>query len=195
MTCPHCSEELKVPSEFMGEIIECPACERAVLAPAPSAPAAVPVPVVQPVADPAPVIAPPQQPTGGRRTLTTLLIVSAALNLVLMIVVIVVAVSRGSDRNKPSGMTPLEETVMDEAIARAREMSQKNTCINNMRRMDGAKEQWAMANNAANGEPVVMSEVNRYIKEETVPVCPSGGAYIYGTVGAAPRCSVHGALP
>lgn len=55
--------------------------------------------------------------------------------------------------------------------------------------IDAAKEQWAMVNHKTNGEKVVISEVNQYIKGNTTPVCPQGGTYTYNPVGIAPTCS------
>ena len=68
---------------------------------------------------------------------------------------------------------------------RARETSQRNACINNMRQIDGAIQQWALETNKQDGSGVPGSaEIDPYIKNGT-PVCPAGGtAYsITGTVG------------
>jgi hypothetical protein len=64
------------------------------------------------------------------------------------------------------------------------------TCVNNLRQIDAAKEQWAMANSKTNGQAVVISEVNAYIKGNTTPRCPAGGRYTYNAVGVNPVCSM-----
>ena len=64
-----------------------------------------------------------------------------------------------------------------------------NACINNLRQIDGAKEQWALENQKTNGEPVVVAEVNAYIKGGA-PTCPEGGTFTYGVVDEMPRCSI-----
>ena len=64
----------------------------------------------------------------------------------------------------------------------------EGSCINNLRQIDGAKEQWALENKMTNGAPVVVAEVNAYIKGGA-PTCPKGGTYTYGAVDEAPRCS------
>ena len=66
-----------------------------------------------------------------------------------------------------------------------------NACINNLRQVDGAKEQWALEHNATNGVPVVVAEVNAYIKGGA-PTCPDGGTYSYGVVDEAPKCTFKG---
>lgn len=73
----------------------------------------------------------------------------------------------------------------------ARNTSRKNACINNLRQIDGAKEQWALANNKSSGDAVTndfaaLVGANGYIK--ATPVCASGGTYTVGNVGANPTC-------
>lgn len=74
---------------------------------------------------------------------------------------------------------------------RARETSRAKSCQANLKQIDAAKEQWAMDNNANNGDAVVDSEVDAYIKSGA-PTCPSGGTYTYGAVGTDPTCSIGG---
>ena len=74
------------------------------------------------------------------------------------------------------------------SFVKARAETQKNSCINNLRQIDSAKEQWALANGMVNDAAVVDAEVNEYIKK--VPVCPAQGTYTYGNVGADPTCDV-----
>lgn len=80
---------------------------------------------------------------------------------------------------------------------KARTTSCKSACINNLRQIDGAKEQWALENKASEGTPVTAADeeaINKFIKGEQRPVCPSGDAsarYIYNAVGAAPSCTVN----
>ena len=74
------------------------------------------------------------------------------------------------------------------SFVKARAESQKNTCINGLRQIDSAKEQWALANGKVQGAAVVEAEVNSYIKK--TPTCPAGGSYTYGAIGTDPACSV-----
>ncbi|MDP2895167.1 MAG: prepilin-type N-terminal cleavage/methylation domain-containing protein [bacterium] len=73
------------------------------------------------------------------------------------------------------------------SFIKARESSQTNACINNLRQIDAAKEQWALANKAVTTDAVVDLEVDEYIKSGR-PECPADGAYTYGAVGTDPTC-------
>ena len=75
------------------------------------------------------------------------------------------------------------------SFVKARNTAQQNSCINNMRLIDGGKEQWAMAANQTNGDTIVTTSVDQYIKNETMPTCPGGGAYTYALIGSDPSCS------
>jgi prepilin-type N-terminal cleavage/methylation domain-containing protein len=74
------------------------------------------------------------------------------------------------------------------SFVKARAETQKNSCINNLRQIDSAKEQWALATGKVDGAAVIEAEVNEYIKK--TPVCPAGGSYTYANVGTDPSCSV-----
>ena len=65
-------------------------------------------------------------------------------------------------------------------------------CINNLRQLDAAKEQWALANKMADMSPVNIPEMLQYVKGAAMPVCPSGGKYEVGVIGKNPKCSVPG---
>ena len=65
-------------------------------------------------------------------------------------------------------------------------------CVNAMRALDAAKEQWAMAARATNGTAMRAEDTLPYLRDHKMPVCPSGGDYIVGTVGKPPACTVHG---
>jgi prepilin-type N-terminal cleavage/methylation domain-containing protein len=83
------------------------------------------------------------------------------------------------------------------SFMKARAQSQKNGCVNNLRQIDAAKEQWALENKLTNGAPINTgdSNVNTYIKGITgtnTPVCPAGGAYTYNPIGSNPVCDVPG---
>jgi hypothetical protein len=78
--------------------------------------------------------------------------------------------------------------------------SPANACINNMRQIDAAINQWALENTKTNGTVVTENDIKPYIKlnsKSNVPGCPSGGKYIYGKVGDIPQitCSLSTATP
>jgi prepilin-type N-terminal cleavage/methylation domain-containing protein len=75
-------------------------------------------------------------------------------------------------------------------FVKARTTAQKNACINNLRQIDGAKEQWALENKKTEGAAVVQTEVDQFIKGGQTPICPGGGSYTYNAVGTSPSCSL-----
>jgi prepilin-type N-terminal cleavage/methylation domain-containing protein len=75
------------------------------------------------------------------------------------------------------------------SFIKARETSQTNACINNLRQIDAAKEQWALANKKVTGDTVTDTEVDAYIKSGR-PNCPANGTYTYDVVGTDPSCSL-----
>src|SRR5260221_13428106 len=76
-------------------------------------------------------------------------------------------------------------------FVRARTTAQKNACINNLRQIDGAKEQWALEKKKSAGSASVDTEINDYIKGGA-PKCPAGGTYTYNPVDTSPACSIDG---
>ena len=71
----------------------------------------------------------------------------------------------------------------------------QNPCINNLRQMDGAVQQWALENKKKPEDKVSLSDIMPYLKNSVY--CPQGGTYKIGpTVSNVPICSVKGhALP
>ena len=78
-------------------------------------------------------------------------------------------------------------------FVRARTQSQKNACINNLRQIDGAVQQWALENKAAAGATVIYANIQDYLKNSVM--CPSGGtafsdSYTLNTVTNKPVCKL-----
>jgi predicted RNase H-like nuclease (RuvC/YqgF family) len=67
-----------------------------------------------------------------------------------------------------------------------------NTCINNLRIIDGAKQQWALENKKTAETVPTVRDLLPYLKDQVFPVCPSGGAYTVKAVSLVPVCSVAG---
>lgn len=74
-------------------------------------------------------------------------------------------------------------------FVRARTTSCKNACVNNLRQIDGAKEQWALEKEVQPGAEVSETEVGAYIKGGW-PSCPGGGVYTAGPIAQPPTCSM-----
>jgi|SRR5436190_23597631 len=75
----------------------------------------------------------------------------------------------------------------------ARETSQTNACLNNLRQIDGAAQTYALENNKQPTDPYTVNDIKSYLKRDLVPECPAGGSYGPGlTFGQAPFCTVGG---
>jgi len=79
-------------------------------------------------------------------------------------------------------------------FVRARTTAQKNACINNLRQIDGAKEQWALENKKKDGDLPTNADLfgaSLYMRD--TPLCPSdNSAYTLQPVGTKQTC-VNGA--
>jgi prepilin-type N-terminal cleavage/methylation domain-containing protein len=81
-------------------------------------------------------------------------------------------------------------------FVKARTTAQSNSCINNLRQIDGAKEQWALETRAPAGEaPDEEGALEPYIKNG-VPSCPADRtAYEINEVDIDPTCGNEGGEP
>src|SRR5881296_2354182 len=79
-------------------------------------------------------------------------------------------------------------------FVRARTQSQMNACINNLRQLDGAVQQYALENKLASTASYTLSVLKPYIKltsTSNMPSCPANGTYSQGsTVTNPPTCSL-----
>ena len=79
-------------------------------------------------------------------------------------------------------------------FVKARGMSQQNACINNLRQLDAAKNQWALENNKKADDVPTEADLKPFIRliNGELPRCPQGGHYTLGPVSEAPKCSQPG---
>ena len=78
------------------------------------------------------------------------------------------------------------------SFLKSRQESRKSSCINNLRLIEHAKQQWATTNGKTQTDtPDLDADIVPYIKAK--PVCPSGGSYTVNNVGTAPVCSLAAA--
>lgn len=68
----------------------------------------------------------------------------------------------------------------------------QNTCLNNLRQLDAAKQQWALELSKPAGSMPGAQEILQYLKDAVMPLCPAGGAYSINPSGTVPTCSVPG---
>lgn len=77
-------------------------------------------------------------------------------------------------------------------FVKARNTAQMNACINNLRMIDGAKQQWALTNAKAAESMPTAQNLAPVFKNGVMPRCPAGGVYTIGIVKTPPSCSVAG---
>lgn len=86
-------------------------------------------------------------------------------------------------------------------LVKARSGPAGNACINNLRRIDGAKQTWALehfgTNSHMNAAKIYPSwnNIQPYLgrgPKGSLPTCPNGGKYTIGNLEEAPKCSVPG---
>jgi hypothetical protein len=68
-------------------------------------------------------------------------------------------------------------------------------CINNLRRIDGAKQEWMVNNAKTTNDVPKWDDIRVYLSLGTngqILTCPDGGTYTLGRVGEPPRCSFGG---
>jgi hypothetical protein len=75
-------------------------------------------------------------------------------------------------------------------FVKARTTSQQNACINNLRQIDAAKQQWALEKGKPATAVPTWDDIQPYIGQ--IPHCPAGGTYTINAVGERPTCSVPG---
>ena len=85
-------------------------------------------------------------------------------------------------------------------FVRARTQAQQNACINNLRQIDGAKQQWALENKKNSTDTPLTNNIQPYMGRGAagqLPSCPAdatstfGASYNIGIVATNPTCLIN----
>jgi len=81
-------------------------------------------------------------------------------------------------------------------FVKARATSQANACINNLRQIDAAVNEWALETHQTTGAgpASLTTDLTPYIKmnsANSIPSCPAGGSYTVATVGTSPQVTCN----
>ena len=91
-------------------------------------------------------------------------------------------------------MIPLMAAIAIPNFVKARSTAQANACINNLRFIDAAANQFALEHHLTNGAAINFpNDLIPYIKLNragSIPPCPAGGVYRISKVGETPTCSL-----
>jgi competence protein ComGC len=78
------------------------------------------------------------------------------------------------------------------SFVKAKEISQQNVCINNIKMIEEAKTSAVQKYNHKNGDTIPSIEISEFIRNGLNSLkCPNGGIYTVNPAGQPPQCSIH----
>jgi type II secretory pathway pseudopilin PulG len=83
-----------------------------------------------------------------------------------------------------------ENSQIVDATTEVLAQNEQKTCINNLRLIDDAKQEWAKEYSAPTNAVPTQKDLLPYLKDNVFPTCPSGGAYSINSVDEVPTCSI-----
>jgi prepilin-type N-terminal cleavage/methylation domain-containing protein len=79
-------------------------------------------------------------------------------------------------------------------LVRARQTSQTDACINNLRIIESSKSQWALETGHTTGDTVTSANLQPYIGHSSnspFPKCPLGTDYTVNVIGTSAACNSY----
>jgi len=77
------------------------------------------------------------------------------------------------------------------SCARSRVVIAKDSCINRLRQIEGAKVQWALEHHKTTNDTPTWDDLRSSFTRTRLPLeCPGEGVYTIGRVGELPSCSI-----
>jgi hypothetical protein len=77
-------------------------------------------------------------------------------------------------------------------FVKARQTTQQNACISNLRMIDAAKKHWALENKKSDTDAPTREDLAPFFPNKKFPACPAGGTYSINAVSQRPECSHEG---
>jgi len=87
---------------------------------------------------------------------------------------------------------PLMLAIAIPNFVKARNVSMENACINNLRQIEAAKNEWALEKGKTGGDVPTENDLTPYFQGGKFPVCPADGTYTIGAVSNLPTCNIPG---
>ena len=75
---------------------------------------------------------------------------------------------------------------------KTRERAQRDICIENLLKIETAKQLWALETGAGKDADPETELVGGSLYLKTLPRCPGGGAYDFGLIGELAECTIEG---
>jgi hypothetical protein len=101
--------------------------------------------------------------------------------------------SQAAIQQAQARMTENANSIAEQRILQLKQsQAAVNTCINNLRQIDSAKQQWASDNQKTPDAVPTPQEIVRYFPNGQLPQCPGGGRYNLNAVSNSPTCSIPG---
>ena len=75
------------------------------------------------------------------------------------------------------------------SFVHARDLSRERACVNNLRQIDGAKDEYALEGGLSTGDACAIGDIMPYVRR-TEPTCPVGNTpYTINVIGTTPECA------